>query len=184
MKKQSKFKLQSLTDIKIFLLFLLDNIRYPIDYTTLTKIISENVDEVTFDYEACLRELADAEHLLFDEIDGERFYMISDSGRMIAAELYDRLDEDFRESSIKSAAKYISLSKSNATISSKIIELPDRRFEVTMGAKDKHGKLFSLSITVNSRDQAEKMISSFESNPDALHRGILFCVTGKLEFLP
>ena len=51
MKKQSKFKLQTITDIKIFLLFLLDNIRYPIDYTTLTKIISDNVDEVTFDYE-------------------------------------------------------------------------------------------------------------------------------------
>ena len=51
--------------------------------------------------------------------------MISDSGRLIAAELYDRLDPAFRESSIKSAAKYISLSKSNATISSKIIELAD-----------------------------------------------------------
>ena len=183
MKKQSKFTLKSLTDIKIFLLFLLDNIRYPIDYTTLTKIISDNVDEVTFDYEACLRELADAEHLLFDEIDSERFYMISDSGRMIAAELYDRLDANFREASLKSAAKYISLSRTNATISSRIIELPDRRFEVTMEAKDKSGKLFSLSITVNSRAQAEKMVQNFESNPDSLHRGILFCVTGKLEFL-
>ena len=28
MKKQSKFKLRTLTDIKVFLLFLLDNIRY------------------------------------------------------------------------------------------------------------------------------------------------------------
>ena len=183
MKKRSKFKLQSLTDIKIFLLFLLDNIRYPIDYMTLTKIISDNVEEVTFEYEACLRELVDSEHLLFDEIDGERFYMISDSGHLIAAELYDRLDPEFREASIKSAAKYISLSKSNATISSKIIELPDKRFEVTMGAKDMHGKLFSVSVTVNSRAQAENMVSKFETNPDSLHRGILFCVTGKLEFL-
>ena len=42
MKKSTKFTLKSLTEIKIFLLFLLDNIRYPIDYTTLSKIISEN----------------------------------------------------------------------------------------------------------------------------------------------
>ena len=183
MKKKRAFKLKSLTDIKIFLLFLLDNIRYPIDYTTLSKIISENVEEVTFDYEACLRELADAEHLLFDEIDGERYYMISDSGRLIAAELYDRLDPDFREASVKSAAKYISLSKSNATIQSKIVELPDRRFEVSIGAKDSQGVRFSLSVTVNSRAQAEKIVSTYEANPDNIHKGILFCITGKLEFL-
>ena len=183
MRKKSGVKLTTTTDIKIFLLFLLDNIRYPIDYTTLSRIISENVDEVTFDYESCLRELADSDHLFFDEIDGEKFYMISDSGRLIAAELYDRLDPAFREASVRSAAKYISLSKSNATLSSKIIELADKRFEVSIGAKDRHGQIFSVSLTVNSREQAEKMIATFEASPDNVHKGILFCLTGKLEFL-
>lgn len=183
MKKRSKFSLQSIVDIKIFLLFLLDNIRYPIDYTTLSKIISENVEEVTFDYEECLRELSDDEHLLYDEVDGERYYMISESGRLIAAELYERLDPAFREASIKSAAKHISLSKSNATISSKIVELGDKRFEVTVGAKDKQGKLFSLSLTLNSRAEAERTVAAFERDPDSVYRGILFCMSGKLEFL-
>ena len=183
MKKNAKFTLKSLTEIKIFLLFLLDNIRYPIDYTTLTKIISENVPEMTFDYEASLRELADSEHLLFDEIDGERYYMISDSGRLIASELYDRLDPGFREASIKSAAKHISLAKSSAEIKSEITELADKRFSVTLGAKDKGGRLFSLTLTVSSRAQAESIVSNFERNPDNVYRGMLFCVTGKLEFL-
>ncbi len=183
MRKQTKFKLKSLTDINIFLLFLLDKIRYPIDYTTLTKIISENVEEMTFDYEACLSELSDEGHLLFDEVDGEKYYMIADSGRLIAAELYDRLDPAFCEASERSAAKYISLSKSDASISSKIIELSDRRFEVTIGAKDKHGKLFSLSVTVGARTEAEKIVANFESNPDAVHKGLLFCLSGRLEFL-
>lgn len=183
MKKQNKFKLRTLTDIKVFLLFLLDNIRYPIDYSTLTKIISDNVDDLTFDYDASLSELVDAEHLLFDEIDGERYYMISDSGRRIASELYDRLDEGFRESSIRSAAKHISLSRSKADVYSKIEELADKRFSVSMGAKDKLGEVFSLSITVNSRSVAEKMVSRFESDPDSIHKGLLFCLTGKLEFI-
>ena len=151
--------------------------------STLSKIISENVPEITFDYEASLRELADSEHLLFDEIDGEKYYMISDSGRLIAAELYDRLDPDFREASIKSAAKHISLAKSSAEITSEIVELADRRFSVTLGAKDKSGKLFGLTLTVNSRAQAEGIVSNFERNPDSVYRGMMFCVTGKLEFL-
>ena len=183
MKKNTKFSLKSLTEIKIFLLFLLDNIRYPIDYSTLSKIISDNVPEVTFDYEASLRDLADSEHLLFDEIDGERYYMISDSGRLIAAELYDRLDPAFREASIKSAAKYISLAKSKAEVTSSITELSDRRFSVSLGAKDKNGELFSLSLTVNSRAQAQSIVANFERNPDNVYRGMIFCVTGKLEYL-
>ena len=176
MKKISNFKLQSIVDIKIFLLFLLDNIRYPIDYTTLSKIISENVEAVTFDYEECLRDLSDSEHLLYDEVDGERYYMIS-------AELYDRLDPAFREASIRSAAKHISLSRSNATISTKIVELSDKRYELTVGAKDTHGKLFSLTLTVNSRAEAERMVAAYERDPDSIYRGIHFCMSGKLEFL-
>ena len=184
MKKESKFKLRTLTDIKVFLLFLLDRIRYPIDYTTLSNIISENVDEVTIDYYECLRELVDSGHLLMDDMDGEKYYMISQSGKQVSAELYDRLDPAFREASIKSAAKHISLSKRNASISSKIIELSDKRFEVTLAAGDKGGKVFSLSVTVNSRGEAERIVSDYESDPDKFHRGILFLMTGKVDFLP
>ena len=183
MKNKEKIRLKSITDIKVFLLFLLDNIKYPIDFTTLTRTISDNVADMTFDYEACLRELADAEHLLFDEIDGTRYYMISESGRLIAAELYDRLDPAFREASIRSAAKYISLSRTNASIASSVKENADKTFEVTVGAENAQGKLFSLTLNVSSRAEAEKIIANFEKNPDSIYRGILFCVTGRIEFM-
>ena len=81
------------------------------------------------------------------------------------------------------AAKYISLSKSNVSLSTRIIELADKRFEVTIGAKDKHGKGFSLSLAVNSKSEALRIVEHFEKDPDSIHRGILFCVSGKLEFL-
>ncbi len=183
MKNKGQFKLKSITDIKIFLLFLLDNIRYPIDFTTLTRIISDNVPDMTFDYESCLRELADAGHLLFDEIDGSRYYMISDSGRLIAAELYDKLDPQFREASIRSAAKHVSLSRSNAKISSEVRELSDKRLELCISATDKGGRVFSLTLTVNSRADADRIIANFEKDPDSIYKGILFCVTGRLEFM-
>ena len=183
MKKQAKFGLRSITDIKVFLLFLLDHIRYPIDYTTLSRIISENVDEITIDYYECLGALVDSGHLLLDELDGERYYMISESGKLVAAELYDSLDPEFREMSIKSAAKYISLSNRNGKISTEIRELPDKRYELTIGAEDADGKIFSLSVTVSSRAEAERMIKTFEANPLGVYKGLLFCLTGKMEFL-
>ena len=92
MRKNKEFTLNTLTDIKVFLLFLLDNISYPIDHTTILEIVEENTDDISLDYDSCLAELSASEHLLFDEVEGERYYMISDKGRLVAAELYDSLD--------------------------------------------------------------------------------------------
>ena len=90
MKKNKEPILNTMMDIKVFLLFLLDNIAHPIDHTTLMTIIMKNVDVLSFDYDECLRELVDSEHLYYDEVDGERYYMISDMGRFVASELYDK----------------------------------------------------------------------------------------------
>lgn len=182
MKRQKKFTLETLLDIKIFLMFLLDNIRHPIDYPTLVEILMKNVDSLSIDYETCLRELADAGHLLYDKVDGVEYYMISEDGRRIASELYDTLDEEFRERSIKSAIKHISLTQSEAKINAYIEQDPSNRYKVTVEAHDKYGQIMSTTLTVNSRAEAELIKSNYENKPDAVYRGILFAATGRLEF--
>lgn len=183
MKKYKEFGLNTITDLKVFLLFLLDNIRYPIDGTTMLSIIEENTDDISLDYEQCLRELADSEHLLFDEVDGEKYYMISDKGRMVAAELYDTLDKGFRERSLRSAIKHISLSKSGASIKAYIEVTETKRYRVTLEAYDKYGEIMKTSLTVSSRAEAEQIKKNFETKPDGVYRGVLFSATGRIEYL-
>jgi len=183
MRKPKKFTLRTMTDIKVFILFLLNNIGYPIDHAAVIGMVSENTEEIIIDYDECLKELSDDGHLLYDEYNGEKYYMISDTGRMIASELYDSLDKEFRERSLKYAAKYTSLSKNGSTIKATVSEVPGKRYRVTMQASDSVGELFSASLTVNSREEAEKIKSNFESKPDGVYRGILFSATGRLEFL-
>ena len=183
MKKTKEFKLSTKTDLKIFVLFLLDNIRYPIDKTTVMSIVAENTNEILIDYEEILVELVDSDHLLFDEIDGEKYYMISDKGRSVAYELYDNLDKEFRERSLRSAIKHVSLSKSGASIKSYIEETDSKRYRVTMEAYDRYGDLMKTSLTVNSLAEAEQIKKNFESKPDGVYRGVLFSATGRIEYM-
>ena len=183
MKKQKKFSLKTMTDIKVFILFLLNNVGYPVDYTAVIGMVSENSEQLIMDYDECLRELVEDGHLLYDEYNGEKFYMISDSGRMIAGQLYDTLDSEFRERSLKYAAKYTSVSKSGTAIKATVSETEGNRYKVTLEISDGVGELLSASITVTSRHEAEKIKNNFESKPDAVYRGILFSATGRLEFL-
>ena len=183
MKRNKKFGLNTITDLKVFLLFLLDNIRYPIDKTTVLSIIEENTDDISLDYEQCLGELSDSGHLLYDEVEGEKYYMISDKGRKIASELYDNLDAGFRERSLRSAIKHVSLSKSGASIKAYVERTESGRFRVTLEANDRYGDLMRTSLTVNSLAEAEQIKKNFESKPDGVYRGVLFSATGRIEYL-
>ena len=167
----------------MFILFLLNNVGYPVDYTAVIGMVSENSEQLIMDYDECLSELVDDGHLLYDEYNGEKFYMISDSGRMIASQLYDTLDGEFRERSLRYAAKYTSVSKSGTAIKATVSEAPGNRYKVTLEISDGVGELLSSSITVTSRHEAERIKNNFESKPDAVYRGILFSATGRLEFL-
>jgi hypothetical protein len=181
--KKKEFELITTTDMKVFLLFLLDNIGYPLEHNTLISIVQENTDEISLDYDECLRQLVVSEHLLYDEVGEERYYMISDKGRLVASELYDSLDKNFRERSLRIAIKHISLSKSGAGINAYITETESKRFKVTLEAFDKYGDLMRTSITVNSMAEAVEIKNNYDTRPDGVYKGILFSVTGKMDFL-
>lgn len=183
MKKRNRFGLDTTTDIKVFLLFLLDRIGNPLDHTSLINIVSENTREITLDYDHCLDELVSAGHLYYDTDGVERYYMISDSGHEIAAELYDTLDEGFRERSIRSAIKYISLSSRKASVSSYITDTDSKRFNVTLKASDRYGEILNVTLTVASRAEAEAIKNNYDQHYDAVYRGMLFAATGRMEFL-
>lgn len=182
MKKKKASPLNSITDLKVFLLFLLDNIRYPVEHSTLLNIIAENTDDYSLDYEQCLLELVNSSHLLFDEFDGEKYYMISDKGRLVSAELYESLDPELRERSLRSANKHVTLKEDGARIEAKIEETPNKRFKVVLGSYDKDGELINISVVVSTRAEAELIKKNFESRPGSIYRGVLFSLTGKLEF--
>ena len=181
--KKKEFELSTTTDMKVFLLFLLDNIGYPLEHATIMDIVQENTDEISLDYDECLRQLVASEHMLYDEVGDERYYMISDKGRLVAAELYDSLDKGFRERSMRLAIKHISLSKTGAGIKAYITETESKRYKVTLEAFDRYGEIMSTSITVNSRTEAETIKRNYEAKPDGVYRGVLFSVTGKLEYI-
>jgi hypothetical protein len=183
MKKRKDLILKTETDIKVFLLFLLDNIGYPLEYEVILSIVAENTDDISLDYSRCLTELAETGHLEIDMLDEDSYFSITPKGRMVAAELYDTIDKGFRERSLKSAIQYISLTDSGRSISSTITETEARRFVVTLEASDRFGEVMSVSVTVNSREEAETIKKNYDAKPEGVYRGVLFSVTGKLDYI-
>lgn len=175
------FKTES--DIKVFILYILDNIVYPLEYEVIMSIIEENTDDISFDYGECLVALVSSGHLEEYEEGGVHYYAISDKGRMVAAQLYDTIDKEFRERSLKAAIRYISFADSGKRINSYITETEAKRYRVTMEAYDRFGEVMSVSVTVNSYAEAENIKSAYEAKPEGVYRGVLFSVTGKIDYM-
>ena len=183
MAKKNPYKFLSKTDIKVFILFLLDTIRYPIDRPTLLKIMYENIESISIDFEECLLELVSDKHIYLDVQEEESYYMISERGRFVSAELYDMLDETFRERVTQSVMRYMTLENSDTKIFSEIRERPDRRYEVFLSATDNQGERFSLTMVTGSLEEAERIRENYETRPDSVYRGILFSATGRIGYL-
>ena len=183
MKKQKDFELRTEVDIKVFLLFILDRIGYPLEHQTIMDIVLENTGSLSLDYDEALTELVASELLCYDTVDDERYYMISDKGRLVSAELYDTLDSGFREKSLKSAIRHVSLVETGARIEAFITEIPYGRYKVTVQAFDHYGERMSTSMTVNSREEAQTIKQNYENKPDAVYRGVLFALTGRLNYI-
>lgn len=181
--KAKEYRLQTMADIKVFMVFLLDTIRYPIDYTTLRAIIFENTTVLSTEYEECLEQLIDEGHVITDEVDGERYMMVSEGGRRLASVLYDTLDPSFLEQARQCAMKHVILSNRGIRVHASIERDASERYLVTLGSDDRFGQLLRLTLTVNSRAEAEAIKENFETVPDSVYRGILFSVTGKIGYL-
>ncbi len=173
----------TITEIKVFLLFLFDQVRGPIDSTALYNIIGENVVDVTFAYSEALADLVDRGHLLYDKIDGEEYYMISDTGRAVSRELYDTLPKMLRDDTVDSVSRYVRITNDNVTLNTAVSVRPDGQHEVRLSAKDERGEFINLTICVPSASEAERMCRNFEGNPSGVYRGFLFSLTGRIEYL-
>ncbi len=181
--KKKDFKLKTVTDIKVFILFLLEYIRHPIERSTLLDIIYDNTDEIALNYDECISELLASSHIVTDESLDEIYYAITESGRMVANELFDTLDEKFRERALKIAIKHLSLLRRGAKVATKIDRVEDTRYRVTLSMWDKCGEVFTASLTTSSLSEAEKISRHFEASPESVYRGIFFSVTGRYEYL-
>jgi len=183
MKKKKEFELRDITEVKVFILYVLDHIAYPIDQSSLIDIISEATSVISLDYDEALRSITETGHVFCDEVEGKSYYMISELGKMVARELYDTLDRDFLDKSIAIAGKYLSFSNSGVSSYSKVEKMSDKRYSVRLTAERDGGLLMDINLTVNSEMEALEIKENFDRRPESVYRGLLLSATGRLDYL-
>ena len=77
----------SINNVKIFILYLMKNINYPLDYVTVNDIVMQTDYVMFLDFAEGFNQLLDADLIKKVEEDGEEKYTVTDKGAIVAGEL-------------------------------------------------------------------------------------------------
>lgn len=184
MAKQRKLDgdLDDRIDIKIFILFLLDELRYPLSESVIAEIVGENGYVGQFDFKECFSELVERGHITEQKTDAESEFMISPLGHMVASELQGSLHNYIREKTRVSALRRLSLYRRGATTKCTVRPTEDGKYRVRCEIVEKGEPYMDVSVTVLSEKEAGEIRAHFAEAPEEVCRGILSVLTGKLAY--
>lgn len=192
-------------EIKIFILYLLDKIGYPLDYPSIGSIMMQDGIVNFFDFAQCFFALVDAGHI--KEIvsdsstsyahyirEGEEeneaeaigdstiLYEVTETGRQVAGVLSDSLMISIREKSYRSALRHLSFARKGAYIDQKYRPDGDG-FLVTCSIKDKNGVIMDLTVRADSEYQLRRMLNNYAERPEVVFRGVVALLQGDVNYL-
>ncbi len=171
------------TDIKIFILFLLNNVRYPLSYDEITDLVTADGVVENIDFTPAFADLCDHGHIIKGTERGQEMYMISPLGMETSANLEDSLLSSLRKRSLQTATRYLSLARRSADVSAEVTPSEGGRYTVFCRVATKDGELASFSLTIASEEVAEQIRRNFIEHPEDVVRGITASATGELGYL-
>jgi hypothetical protein len=194
-------KLHTPDQIKVFILYLLEKIGYPLEYTDIATIIIRDGLVDYFDFVEYFHQLLQANHIRMVPKEGEtlsdgkaessdaedctenRMFEVTETGKKIAKGLSeDLLMTAVREKSYISAMRHLSLEKRKAVVTQSE-EQDGTGYIFHCSIKDMDGLALNLSVRADTFNQLSRMKQNFEERPDVIYRGIIALVTGNVNYL-
>ena len=177
------FQLKDKNDIKIFILYLLRNIDYPLDFVNINDIVVQDGVVGHFDFIECFSELLETGNVAEIKKDGEDYYVITNQGKHVADNLDSRLINMLKEKSLKSALRLLSFKKKNAKIKVEYEPMSGNRILARCIISERDENILDVKLILESVNQLERIKHNFYDNPEVVYKGILAVLTGEVNYL-
>ncbi len=181
--------LKDKNDIKIFILYLLKNLNYPLDFNTISDIVVQDEFVNYFDFAECFAELLDIGNIeqLPAKDDTTKnspdLYRITANGIEVVEQLQSNLLNMIKEKSLKSAMRLLSFKSRGSEVRCSGSKRDDGRYDLVCEVIEKGATLLRLGVIIDSKYQLDKMMYNFNERPEVVYRGIISLLTGDINYL-
>lgn len=175
--------LKDKNDIKIFILYLMRHVGYPLEFPDINDIVIQDGVVGYFDFAECFAELLDTGNLAEEKVEGIDLYYITERGIQVTDTLDSSLMNTIREKSLKNALRLLSFKKRGADLKCIGEELDNSHYRITCIIWEHKEEILRLSVVLDNRTQFERMKINFYDKPEIVYRGILALLSGEVNYL-
>ena len=175
----------SMNNVKIFVLYLMKNINYPLDFVTINDIVMQSDYIMYLDFAEAFHQMLDGGLICEDgkNDDGDTLYSVTRRGRLVAEQLKCDILPSILDQSMTCAIRYLDFRRRGITVDCSSESCPDQTYDVTVIVKEKDKVILKTTVNTDSDYRARQMKETFRSRPEVVYRGIIALLTGKVDFL-
>ncbi len=177
--------MKSSETVRIFVLYLMQNVGYPLDYISISDMILQTDYVIYLDFAEAFAELVDSDMVREEGKNerGEPLYIVTEKGRCVCEELGKSRTPIVLENALAAALRFLDFQKRDITLHSHIEDTEDGRFWFVCGVTEKGVLLVENRILVDSRARAIQMEQNFRKRPEAIYRGTVALLSGNVNYL-
>lgn len=174
----------SMRNVKIFVLYLLENINYPLEFTTINDVVMQTDYVMYLDFAEAFYEMVDMDLIQkIDGDDGKELYLVTPKGRLVARELKSDLLASILDKALSKALRYLDFQKRQVVARCTVEKTDDGRYCVSCSFTEKGILIFSQNLVVDTENRAERMRDNFYERPEVIYRGVTALLAGNVNYL-
>ena len=172
-------------NIKIFVLYLMQNVGYPMDFVTINDVVMQTDYVAYLDFAETFSKLEEGELIQKAGTNdrGEPTYTVTGKGRTVVESMQGDILPSILEESLTCALRYLDFSRRGTKISCRIIPAPEGGYHVTCSLTEQDVILFSLTLWADTQARADLMEAQFRRSPENIYRASLALMSGKVNYL-
>lgn len=174
--------------VKIFVLYLLENINYPLELCEISDIVMQTDYVMFLDFAESFNEMTDAGLIeaIPEAPDADHpKYIITDRGRTVAQGLKSDVLPSILDKSLSAAFRYLDFARREILTECEVINVNPMTGECDVHCRilEKKRVLFEATLHVDSVNRAERMKRNFQNKPDIIYRGYNALLSGNINYV-
>ncbi len=169
--------------VKVIILYILDQLKTPLSFQTLTEIILWDGEVNYFIFADCLQDLTQKGALeKKKEGEGEELYSITPFGKGILDNVSGVLLASMKSQLMRSATRLLAFKKTGKNVSS-AVEPENEGFRLTCSIKDSKFDLLEVKLYLDNIEEAQMLQKRFDEKAEHIYRSILALLSGDAKLL-
>ncbi len=175
----------SIRNVKIFVLYLMQNVGIPLDYITLGEMVMVTDYVAYLDLAEAFNEMQDdglIEQVGFSEA-GDPAFVPTQKGMVVAESLRTDILASVLDQSLETALRYLDFKQRGVKVTCRSEKNLGGGYDLHCAITEKGRVLMEVTLWVDSENRATRMEEQFRSRPESIYRGVTALLAGNVNYL-